>query len=54
MCTHRWGNTITVGGNKIYALVIDKALMEERLTREAQEAGAVLALGGGDVHAAKC
>mgnify|MGYP001387597470 CR=1 FL=1 len=38
------GNTITVGGNRTHALVIDRALMDEGLARKAQEAGAVLAL----------
>jgi len=38
------GNRITVGGNRIHALVIDRARMDEGLARQAQEAGADLAL----------
>ena len=39
------GNRITVGGNRTHALVIDRARMDEGLAQQAQEAGAVLALG---------
>lgn len=39
------GNRITVGGNRIHALVVDRARMDEGLARQAQEAGADLALG---------
>ncbi len=38
------GNTITVGGNRVHALVIDRARMDEELAQQAQEAGAVLVL----------
>lgn len=39
------GNTITVGGNRVHALVIDRARMDEGLATQAQTAGAELALG---------
>ena len=38
------GNTITVGSNRVHALVIDRARMDEGLAQGAQKAGAVLAL----------
>jgi flavin-dependent dehydrogenase len=38
------GNKIIVGGNRVHALVIDWARMDEGLAQQAQEAGAVLVL----------
>ena len=39
------GRQIAVGGDKTHALVIDRPLLDQRLSDRAQEAGAVLALG---------
>jgi len=39
------GNTITVGSNRVHALVIDRARMDEKLVVQAEETGAELAFG---------